>query len=70
MTEKIWAPMGAESTGHWLLDDEGMELARSSGVIEHGIPSIWAWDVRGSAEPTFQRRALSPAARRAAPAFH
>lgn len=32
--------------------DEGMELARSSGVIEHGIPSIWAWDVRGSAEPT------------------
>jgi CubicO group peptidase (beta-lactamase class C family) len=27
MTEKIWAPMGAESTGHWLLDDEGMELA-------------------------------------------
>ena len=27
MNEKIWAPMGAESTGHWLLDDEGMELA-------------------------------------------
>ena len=27
MTEKIWTPMGAESTGHWLLDDEKMEIA-------------------------------------------
>lgn len=27
MTEKLWHPMGAESPGHWLIDNEGMEMA-------------------------------------------
>ncbi len=26
MTEKLWHPMGAEQTGHWLVDSEGMEM--------------------------------------------
>lgn len=32
--------------------DEGMELAQRFGVIEHGIPSIWAYDLVGAVEPT------------------
>lgn len=27
MTEKLWHPMGAESSAYWLLDDEKMEMA-------------------------------------------
>ncbi len=27
MIEKLWHPMGAESSGYWLLDSKGMELA-------------------------------------------
>jgi CubicO group peptidase (beta-lactamase class C family) len=27
MIEKLWHPMGVESSGYWLLDSEGMELA-------------------------------------------
>lgn len=27
MTEKLWHPLGMESEAHWLLDDEGMEMA-------------------------------------------
>ncbi len=26
MREKLWEPLGMESTGHWLTDDEGMEM--------------------------------------------
>lgn len=26
MEEKLWRPLGMESTGHWLLDDHGMEM--------------------------------------------
>ena len=27
MSEKIWQPLCAEAEGHWLIDDEGMEMA-------------------------------------------
>jgi len=27
MQEKLWHPLGMESSGHWLLDDTGMEMA-------------------------------------------
>ena len=32
--------------------DEGIELAQQFGIIEHGIPSIWAYDLVGAVEPT------------------